>query len=61
MARFKNTVSGVVVDVDASAAMRLPGTWEALDAPQAEEPKKTTRKRPSHKKSEPEPEPDDEL
>jgi len=53
MARFKNTVSGVVVDVDASAAMRLPGSWEPLD----EEPKKTARKRPS-KKTEPAPEPE---
>lgn len=57
MARFRNTVSGVVVDVDASAAMRLPGSWEALDAPKAEEPRKTARKRPS-KKTEPTPEPE---
>ena len=54
MAKFRNTRSGVVVDVDESAAMRLPGTWEPHDA---EEPKKTARKKPSRKKTEPEPEP----
>lgn len=50
MARFRNTVSGVVVDVDELAAARLPGSWEALDASQEEEPRKTTRKRTSSRK-----------
>jgi len=54
MAKFRNTVSGVVVDVDESTAMRLSAKWEPLDA---EQPKKTTpRKKASpRKKTEPEP------
>lgn len=53
MAKYRNTVSGVVVDVDEPTAMRLPGKWEPLDA----EPKKAApRKRASsRKKAEPEP------
>lgn len=59
MARFKNAVSGVVVSVDAEAAMRLPGSWEPLDEEPAGAAKKTTpRKRTSsRRKTDPEPSP----
>lgn len=50
MPKFKNTVSGVVVSVDAEAAMRLPGSWEPLDeATQTQAP----RRKGSRKKAEP--------
>lgn len=48
MARFRNTVSGVVVSVDSEAPM-LPGSWEPYEEPTGETKKTTARKRPSRK------------
>lgn len=50
MPKFKNTVSGVVVSVDAEAAMRLPGSWEPFED---EEQATAPRRRASRKKAEP--------
>ena len=50
MPKFKNTVSGVVVSVDAEAAMRPPGSWEPFDD---EEQKTAPRRRSPRKKAEP--------
>lgn len=62
MARFRNTVNGVVMSIDDNAPM-LPGSWVPLD----EEPAKKTpaRKRTSRKTEAPDansdaPGPDDE-
>lgn len=53
MPRFKNTVSGVVVSVDAEAAMRLLvlGSWKPIDEEPTQAAKKTTpRKRTSSRR-----------
>lgn len=57
MARFKNTVSGVVVSVDSEAPM-LPGSWEPYKEPTGETKKTTARKRPSRKTTETDSAPD---
>lgn len=53
MPKFKNTVSGVVVSVDAEAAMRLPGSWEPFDEAQKAAPRRRTPRKKAEPKSPP--------
>lgn len=53
MARFRNAVSGVLIDVDEMTVARMPGTWEPADEPKTAKKTTTRKSTSSQKKSAP--------